>query len=282
MGECFVRVDSDFPYHPKTLEFERLVNLPGAGGYVVFLWSWAASNRPTGDLTGLMPSHIAAAARWSGDPELFVHALKACGGAKPGFLEEKDGRLLLHDWRERQSYFAVAERRKRDRLRKRAQRWSQECPEVDAENSGTASPGCPTGERDTAGTMSHESPTLDEIRSDQRRTTSSPPTPPGGRGGFDAFWRAYPRKVGKKAALRAWNRLRPEPDLTQRILEAVDFQKQWPQWTKDGGQFIPHPATWLNQGRWEDEPPTPTSAPGPDAGRFRALMEDAQHASETD
>ena len=37
------------------------------------------------------------------------------------------------------------------------------------------------------------------------------------------------------------------------ILNAVKAQRESPQWTRDGGQFIPHPATWLNQERWEDE-----------------------------
>jgi hypothetical protein len=37
------------------------------------------------------------------------------------------------------------------------------------------------------------------------------------------------------------------------MLSAVEAQKQTDQWTKDGGQYIPHPSTWLNQGRWEDE-----------------------------
>jgi uncharacterized protein YdaU (DUF1376 family) len=72
---------------------------------------------------------------------------------------------------------------------------------------------------------------------------------------FDAFWKAYPRKVGKQAALKAWRKLRPGPELAERILEAVAAQKRGEAWRRDGGQFIPHPTTWLNQGRWDDEPP---------------------------
>ena len=37
------------------------------------------------------------------------------------------------------------------------------------------------------------------------------------------------------------------------MLEAIEKHKASSQWQKDGGQFIPHPATWLNQERWEDE-----------------------------
>ena len=44
----------------------------------------------------------------------------------------------------------------------------------------------------------------------------------------------------------------------QAILAGIEKQKQSAQWTKDGGQFIPHPATWLNGCRWEDEMPKNT------------------------
>lgn len=73
---------------------------------------------------------------------------------------------------------------------------------------------------------------------------------------FDQFWAIYPKKVGKKAALNIWTRLKPDKDLLEQILRAVEKQKKLDQWTKDGGQFIPNPATWLNQCRWEDELPT--------------------------
>lgn len=74
---------------------------------------------------------------------------------------------------------------------------------------------------------------------------------PGDR--FEEFWKLYPRKVGKGAARKAWTKLKPGPGLCERILEAVECQRDWPQWRKDGGQFIPHPATWLHQERWQDQ-----------------------------
>lgn len=85
--------------------------------------------------------------------------------------------------------------------------------------------------------------------------------PPGGAGrslsrqeeSFSRFWDAYPRKVGKQAALKAWKKLAPDDKLTEKILSAVAAQKHCQQWIKDGGQFIPNPTTWINQGRWEDE-----------------------------
>ncbi len=72
--------------------------------------------------------------------------------------------------------------------------------------------------------------------------------------GFDRFWLAYPKKKGKTAALKTWKKIRPSKILLLAILRAIDAQKVWPEWTKDAGQYIPHPASWLNAGRWADEP----------------------------
>jgi hypothetical protein len=71
--------------------------------------------------------------------------------------------------------------------------------------------------------------------------------------GFDRFWAAYPNKKGKVVASKAWMKLCPDPELTEKIMASVMAHRASDQWTKDGGQFIPHPATWLNQRRWEDE-----------------------------
>ncbi|MDY0174200.1 MAG: DUF4373 domain-containing protein [Bacteroidales bacterium] len=72
---------------------------------------------------------------------------------------------------------------------------------------------------------------------------------------FDQFWAIYPRKVGKQAVFKIWTKLNPDKDLFGKILQAVEKHKQSEQWTKDNGQFIPNPSTWLNQGRWDDELP---------------------------
>jgi hypothetical protein len=70
---------------------------------------------------------------------------------------------------------------------------------------------------------------------------------------FDAFWQAYPKKVGKEAARKAWRKVRPSESLCSKIMDAVTAAKASEQWCKQNGQFIPNPATWLNQGRWDDE-----------------------------
>lgn len=70
---------------------------------------------------------------------------------------------------------------------------------------------------------------------------------------FETFWKAYPKKTGKAAALRSWKKIKVTEKLYQIILSAIEQAKSSDQWKRDNGQFIPFPATWLNQGRWDDE-----------------------------
>lgn len=67
---------------------------------------------------------------------------------------------------------------------------------------------------------------------------------------FESFWEAYPRKVGKAKAEAAFQKLSVPVEV---LISAIAKQKKSAQWTKDGGQFIPHPTTWLNRQGWEDE-----------------------------
>lgn len=70
---------------------------------------------------------------------------------------------------------------------------------------------------------------------------------------FRLFWQGYPRKVSKTEAEKAYRKLKPDAALQATLLAAVALQAKSQEWTKDGGQFVPHAATWLNQRRWEDQ-----------------------------
>lgn len=71
---------------------------------------------------------------------------------------------------------------------------------------------------------------------------------------FDVFWKAYPKKTAKDDARKAFYKRKPDSEMLQQMLQALETQSASPAWTKDGGQFIPNPATWLNGGRWQDGP----------------------------
>jgi hypothetical protein len=89
-------------------------------------------------------------------------------------------------------------------------------------------------------------------REEKKRIIIKPLTPNDTESQFDTFWNLYPRKIGKENARKSWNRTATNQKTVTAILSALPNHVESPQWRKDNGQFIPHPATWLNQRRWED------------------------------
>jgi biotin operon repressor len=69
---------------------------------------------------------------------------------------------------------------------------------------------------------------------------------------FERFWSAYPKKTGKGAAFKSFKKAKDKPGIDALIV-IINTHKLSDQWKKDSGQYIPNPATWLNQRRWEDE-----------------------------
>lgn len=71
---------------------------------------------------------------------------------------------------------------------------------------------------------------------------------------FAEFWSAYPKKKAKAEARKAWDKAKINGEFDS-LLTALELQKQTTDWKKNGGEFIPYPATWINGKRWEDEIP---------------------------
>lgn len=103
----------------------------------------------------------------------------------------------------------------------------------------------------------------------ENSTPKPPPSPPMGAhgskivrlekpNGFERFWEAYPRKVGKGAARPKWDKALHKADPAE-IMAALERAKH--DWSELESQFIPHPATWLSQERWLDEPVTRATGP---------------------
>jgi uncharacterized protein YdaU (DUF1376 family) len=104
-------------------------------------------------------------------------------------------------------------------------------------------------------TVSENNPEI-TLTNNHKPITNTPKPPAktlGANERFERFWLAYPRKVGKDAARRAFDKRKPDDELLSRMLAKVREQAGSVDWIKDGGQFVPHPATWINQGRWQDE-----------------------------
>ena len=67
---------------------------------------------------------------------------------------------------------------------------------------------------------------------------------------FIEFWSIYPKKVDKKGSFRAFKNIPKLKETFPGILQALEIQKQSEQWTKNRGQFIPNPTTYIHQERW--------------------------------
>ena len=71
---------------------------------------------------------------------------------------------------------------------------------------------------------------------------------------FEAFWKMYPRRIGKGTARKAFDKaLKLAP--ADEIIRGLAYQL--PYYASKESQFIPHPSTWLNGERWADEPQMP-------------------------
>lgn len=71
--------------------------------------------------------------------------------------------------------------------------------------------------------------------------------------GFSTWWNRYPRRVDKVKAARAWLRLTPDDQSDAAGPGLVGWLQYWQ--SRNEPQFVPYPATWLNNRRWEAEPP---------------------------
>lgn len=70
---------------------------------------------------------------------------------------------------------------------------------------------------------------------------------------FDQFWAAYPKKVAKADARKAWAQTKDIRPSLPELLSKIQANCKTESWMKSAGTFIPYPATWLRGERWEDE-----------------------------
>ena len=77
-------------------------------------------------------------------------------------------------------------------------------------------------------------------------------TTPQNQIGFASFWQAYPKKTAKPAALMKFKSAKLKAGELDAILTDIETRKQADDWTKENGKYVPNPATYLSQRRWED------------------------------
>ena len=206
--------------HPKTKKLARLlgVSLPAAVGHLHYLWWWALDFAQDGILDKYDSDDIAEAMEWEGDGDQLVEALTSAG-----FIDETEHGLMIHDWFDYAGKLLERRAKDRDRKRKAAEAATGVSQTVRRTSSGEG----------------------EKIKTEQNAQ----------EGGFAEFWKIYPKKVGKAAAEKAWKKLKPDADLFERIMAAVETAKASDQWQRENGRFIPNPTTWISQARWDDELP---------------------------
>lgn len=141
-----------------------------------------------------------------------------------------DAHLMVHDYTRHQGT-AEADQTRSDKARRAAQaRWDRA--------QRTASSNAPS----TAGSNA----TRNAEREEKSRTHASP----AGDAQFDEWWQAYPRKIGKGQARKAYKTAAKKTDHASLLAAAVSFAQK----TKGADpKFIAHPTTWLNGERWDDQ-----------------------------
>lgn len=88
------------------------------------------------------------------------------------------------------------------------------------------------------------------------------------------FWQTYPRKVGKAAAEKAFAKAVKAAGSAEAVLAGLE-RASFPA----DRQYVPHPTTWLNQGRWADEP-EPAPVPAKEARPWESTTADERPAKE--
>lgn len=131
--------------------------------------------------------------------------------------------------------------------------------------TGSATPSCdfPTTDNPTTGNPSSENCTQQIYNQTNKNKTNTYSAPAKSKktksvpsyfpDGFDTFWKTYPRKDAKQAAIKAWDKLKPDKDLCRAMYVALLRNIQSSEWNEQQGRFIPYFSKWLNQRLWENE-----------------------------
>jgi hypothetical protein len=253
--------------HPKILRFSALLDVPyySAVGLLELLWHFTARHAIRGDVGKWSDAEIASGIRWPAEyAKRLIDAL-----IEARLLDRHKGhRLVIHDWRDH------ADESTKKTLQKHLMTFAENDPEPEDE---------PAVEVDTAPVLDHSGIVLDQspngsdslslslCRSQSHTNAPAAPSPPlkGKKRSkqtnpypeaFTLWWVTYPRRAAKAEALKAWEAAvkliaaeRPctEDQAQESLLEAAQAFAASPK--GKSGAYCPYPATWLNQGRYDDD-----------------------------
>lgn len=224
MAADWIKMRGNLWDDPRIARICDITDQPEAMVVGALYWLWASADQHTED--GLLPGLSTRAIDRKTGVAGFADAL-----IQIGWLADHPEGVRIVKFTEHNG--ASAKRRAEDAKRKGLiRKMSAENADTTRTNDGQLAPVCGTRER-------------------ERERKDTPPKPPAVA--FERFWSEYPRKVGKEAAAKAWNRVKADAATEQAMFAALDRQRKTDDWQREGGRFIPHAATWLNGRRWEDE-----------------------------
>lgn len=213
-----------------------------AGTEAMGLWVLAGSWSAAEESDGWVPAYVLPRLVGTNGDEL-AERLTAAG---LWHADEHDGEAgyRFHAWAEYQPTKATLERKRADQRERMREARAKSKPRENLE-VGTPAP----------------------------KADKPPKAPAGEPAGFAEFWSEYPRKIGKAQAVKAYAKATKDTEAAV-VLEGLRNAVQVWRATNTEDKFIPHAATWLNAGRWEDEQPMPgMPQPGAPAGPSRTLAQ---------
>jgi hypothetical protein len=261
---AWIRIDDHFDEHPKLAK-------AGPLGWALWMAGLAYCNRNLTD--GFIPWAIARRlVNWEflgeddGDPRgRKVYSVSiTCGMAgddvtnalvidrlvDAGLWVEVDGGFQIHDY---DQYQPSKEQVQAERAANAKRQADWKARRADGNKGGNSVSNAVSNGVNNRPLTSPPTPTPTPSKSPEGDT---PLTPQGERNAypadFEAFWSQYPKKEAKKAAMKAWVKLKPSPELVDEMMAVLAKQRASPDWNKDDGRFVPQPATWINGERWTD------------------------------
>lgn len=250
----YFRVDDKLHDHRKSRRARKSPE-GGRSAAALGLWVLAGSWSMANATDGWVPADELD--RWDDEGEQLAEQLVA---AELWHHHEHDGEAgyLFHEWDEWQhSQAYLAERRRRKAEHMRTVRANERAADQGKEgvDSHVDSHAEDTGQSSDDPVGSTNNPTTTTTTKTPARKRAAAPADKAGED-FARFWELYPRKTGKQDAARAFIKATKHTDVAT---IAAGLHNALQVWKATGVEtkFIPHPATWLNRGSWDDEQPLP-------------------------
>lgn len=262
---AWIEIHQEIGCHPKTRKLARRldVSIPTAVGHLHLLWHWAMDFAEDGNLAGFDSWELADAAMWEGDADEFGDALRAVG-----FIDDTDQGPVIHDWHDYAGKLIQRRREDAERKRKARQKPDNPPPPDDRPNVSTGHPPDVRTPSDVTVPYRAEPYPIGEANASlsptRPRNGSKPQGPtltPEQAERFERWYTLYPRQENRARAEAAFAEIDPDDALVNTMIATTKRYAASDMWQSDGGQFIPHPARWLNDERWNDAPPKAKSSP---------------------